>query len=366
MKFQSFRFIPSLGRSKSSQSPIPSRQSPVPISIRGLSVIVAMGAFLGLAIATHTGSSKNATVTQPIATNLSNVTLRASNFKGGWDLQLKLSGQDKFPYKTEFTEFTGGNLIVQAINANALDIGSASEIPPIFAIQSQGAVKIIASIKGPTVGQVVLIPQNSKAKKFADLKGKKIGYVKATTAHYFLIKMLAQEGLTLKDVNAVPLTIPDGLSAFRRGDLDAWATYGYAIQQAQKDGAKVLKSAKNILSGNFTIVASPSAIADPNKKAAIADFLCRIQKSQDWQASNIELWSKNYAKAIGVDENFVLKDAKEGLKQTRSQVLPISQQAIASQQDVADTFYRAGVISTKVDVKPLWDGSFTNAINKCK
>jgi len=50
--------------------------------------------------------------------------------------------------------------------------------------------------------------------------------------------MLEQEGLTLKDVNAVPLTIPDGLSAFRRGDLDAWATYGYAIQQAQKDGAK--------------------------------------------------------------------------------------------------------------------------------
>ncbi|WP_375469130.1 hypothetical protein [uncultured Nostoc sp.] len=47
-------------------------------------------------------------------------------------------------------------------------------------------------------------------------------------------------------------------------------------------------------------------------------------------------------------------------------MLPISPQAIASQQDVADTFYRAGVIPTKVDVKPLWDGSFTNAINKCK
>ncbi|MEH2333832.1 ABC transporter substrate-binding protein [Nostoc sp.] len=194
-------------------------------------------------------------------------------------------------------------------------------------------------------------------KKFADLKGKKIGYVKATTDHYFLIKMLAQEGLTLKDVNAVALTIPDGLSAFTRGDLDAWATYGYAIQQAQKDGAKVLKSAKNILSGNFTIVAAPSAIAD---------FLCRIQKSQDWQASHIDAWSKNYAKAIGVDETLVLKEAKEGLKQRRSQVLPIYPQAIASRQDVADTFYRAGVIPTKVNVKPLWDGSFTNAINQCK
>ncbi|MEH2088123.1 ABC transporter substrate-binding protein [Nostoc sp.] len=361
MKFQPLHFIPNWSRSKKQKG-----------LCRNFSIVFALGSFLGLAIATTTSHSENATAAYPIAANLSNVTLRASKYKGGWDLQLKLAGQDKFPYKTEFTEFTGGNFIVQAINANAIDIGSASEIPPIFAVQSQGAVKIIASIKGPTVGQVVLVPKNSNAKKFTDLKGKKVGYVKATTAHYFLIKMLAQEGLTLKDVNAVPLTIPDGLSAFRRGDLDAWATYGYAIQQAQKDGAKVLKSAKNILSGNFTIVAAPSAIADPNKKAAIADFLCRIQKSQDWQASNIEAWSKNYAKAIGVDETFVLKDAKEGLKQRRSlrgqatQVLPISQQAIASQQDVADTFYRAGVIPTKVDVKPLWDGSFTNAINKCK
>ncbi|MEH2147530.1 ABC transporter substrate-binding protein [Nostoc sp.] len=362
MKFQPFRLIPVWGRSKE-QEDVGQKQK---FSFRNFSAMFALGSFLGLAIATTTSNSENATAAYPIAANFSNVTLRASKFKGGWDLQLKLAGQDKFPYKTEFTEFTGGNFIVQAINANAIDIGSASEIPPIFAVQSQGAVKIIASVKGPTVGQVVLVPKNSKAKKFTDLKGKKVGYVKATTAHYFLIKMLAQEGLTLKDVNAVPLTIPDGLSAFRRGDLDAWATYGYAIQQAQKDGAKVLKSAKNILSGNFTIVAAPSAIADPNKKAAIADFLCRIKKSQDWQASNIEAWSKNYAKAIGVDETFVLKDAKEGLKQRPSQLLPISQQAIASQQDVADTFYRAGVIPTKVDVKPLWDGSFTNAINKCK
>lgn len=71
-------------------------------------------------------------------------------------------------------------------------------------------------------------------------------------------------------------------------------------------------------------------------------------------------------KQLQLMKRFVLKEAKEGLKQRRSQVLPISPQAIASQQDVADTFYRAGVIPTKANVKPLWDGSFTNAINQCK
>ncbi|WP_292846485.1 ABC transporter substrate-binding protein [Nostoc sp. NMS8] len=334
--------------------------------MRSLSVMFALGSFLGLAIATTTSNSQNATAARPIAANFSNVTLRIGKQKGGWDLQLKLAGQDKFPYKVEYKEFTGGNFILQGINAGALDLGGASEIPPIFAIESKAAIKIIASRTGPTVGQVVLVPKNSTAKKFADLKGKTISYVRATTAHYFLIKMLEQEGLTLKDVNAKPLTIPDGLSAFRRGDLSAWATYGYAIHQARKDGAKVFRSAKNILSGNFVIAAAPSAIADPDKKAAIADFLCRVKKAQNWQESNIDKWSKTYAQSIGVDEKIVLEDAKEGVKQRRSQLLPISQKAIASQQDVADTFYRAGVIPSKVDVKPLWDASFTNAINQCK
>ncbi|MEH1922123.1 ABC transporter substrate-binding protein [Nostoc sp.] len=284
--------MPTWSRLKSSQSPIPSPHyplSPVPISMRSLSVMFALGSFLGLAIATTTSNSQNATAARPIAANFSNVTLRIGKQKGGWDLQLKLAGQDKFPYKVEYKEFTGGNFILQGINAGALDLGGASEIPPIFAIESKAAIKIIASRTGPTVGQVVLVPKNSTAKKFADLKGKTISYVRATTAHYFLIKMLEQEGLTLKDVDAKPLTIPDGLSAFRRGDLSAWATYGYAIHQARKDGAKVFRSAKNILSGNFVIAAAPSAIADPDKKAAIADFLCRVKKAQNWQESNRHL-----------------------------------------------------------------------------
>ncbi|WP_236556789.1 ABC transporter substrate-binding protein [Calothrix sp. PCC 7507] len=332
--------------------------------LRSFWAILALGGVLSVTAS----NAQNAVVAQT-PPNLSNVTLRVAKYKGGWDLQLKLAGLDKFPYKVEFTEFTGGNLMTQAINANAIDLASGSEIPPIFGIQSNAALRLIASTRGPTIAQTLLVPKNSKAKTVADLKGKKIGYVKATTAHYFLIKMLEEVGLSLKDINAVALSIPDGLSAFRRGDLDGWATYGYAIAQAKKDGARELKSARNILSGNFLIYAAPTAVADPNKKAAIADFLCRIKKSQDWReasAKNLDNWSTKYAEAIGVEKKVVLDDAKEGLKQRRSQLFPISQPAIASQQNVADTFAKTGVITSRVNVAPLWDGTFTDAINKCK
>lgn len=320
--------------------------------------------------ATATSCSKTSTQTSSQtptkpAVDLSGVTLRIAKYKGGWDLQLKLAGLDNFPYKTQFVEFAGGNLMVQAINANAIDLASCSEIPPIFASGSKGSVKIIAAYKGPTVGQTVLVQNNSPSKTIADLKGKKVGYIKATTAHYFLIKMLKEVGLSMKDIEAVPLSISDGLSAFRKGSLDAWATYGYSIPQAMKDGARELKSAKDILSGNFMIVAAPSAIADPAKNAAIADFLCRIKKSQNWRDSNIKSWSKSYSKTIGVEESIVLEQAKQELQQRRFELRPISDAAIASQQEVADTFAEAGVIPSKVDVKPLWDSTFNDAIAKC-
>lgn len=153
-----------------------------------------------LAIVGDTANTDSATAYNSIAANLLDVTLRVAKYKGGWDLQLKLAGLDKFSYQTQFTEFTGGDLMVQAINANAIDIASA----------------------------------------------------------------------------------------------------------------------------------------------------------------------RNYAAAINVDESIVYQDEKEGLEQRCSQLLPVSNEAIASQQKVADTFYKAGVISSKVNVKPLWDNTFTEAITKCK
>ncbi|MEH2238910.1 hypothetical protein [Nostoc sp.] len=79
----------------------------------------------------------------------------------------------------------------------------------------------------------------------------------------------------------------------------------------------------------------------------------------------METWAKSYASAIGVHESIVLEQVKQEEKQRHVQVLPTSDEAIASQQEVADTFAEAGVLPAKVNVKPLWDTTFNDAIAKC-
>jgi sulfonate transport system substrate-binding protein len=113
----------------------------------------------------------------------------------------------------------------------------------------------------------------------ADLRGKRVGYVRGTTSHLYLYQQLKEAGLSFDDIKPVNLSPADGLSAFARGDIDAWAIYGYNGQLARtRHGARILKTAVGYLSGNFLIYANPKAVQDVQRQAALADLLQRLQK----------------------------------------------------------------------------------------
>ena len=196
------------------------------------------------------------------------------------ELLLQNAGLADTPYQTESSLFQGGNLQLEALGAGALDLASASEIPPIFAAQSggPGSLNIIAVREGTTLTQEVVVPEGSTITDAAGLKGKKVAYVQNTTAHYFLLKALKEAGLTWADIEAVPLSTSDGLAALLSNQVDALASYGNAIIAAHAKGATTLVDAKDILSGNFVYVSVPKVLADPAKKAAIADFFSRLQQ----------------------------------------------------------------------------------------
>jgi len=184
-----------------------------------------------------------------------------------------------------------------------------------------------------------------------------VGYVRSTTSHYFLIKALKEQGLTLNDITAVPLTPQDGFSAFQSGQLDAWVIYGVFIQLAKfRSGARVLKTALGYLSGNYLIAARPAALEDPLRKQAIQDYLQREARTLEWMNNNPEPWAAKSAQLLGVDKAVFLD-----MYNNRSQpyrMIEVNDQAIASQQEVADLFFNAGVLSERLDVSPLWDRQF--------
>jgi sulfonate transport system substrate-binding protein len=293
--------------------------------------------------------------------DLSGVTIRAGTFKGQDQLLLATAGLNQTPYKVEYHEFNSGQLEVEAINAGALDYGGWSEIPLAFGAAADARIKVIAVWKGDVNDQVVLVPKTSAITTIADLKGKRVGYVRGTTSHYYLLRMLWAAGLQFSDIQPINLSPTDGAAAFRAGDLDAWAIYGYAIQFALAEGnARVLRTAEGILSGNYFVGAAPAAIADPGLHAAISDYLQRIAKGFAWLEANKQQWCEALAPVIKVPLPFVQDEFAHESQPSR--LVPVDDAAIASAQLVADTFAKAGLLPAKVDVTPFFDRSFANAL----
>ena len=296
--------------------------------------------------------------------SLSDLTLRAATYRGNPEAFFKEAGVADAPYKIARSEFASGNLIVEAINAGALDIGGMSEIPPIFIAGAPGnQVRIVAVLQGDVNNQVVLVPSGSKAQAFADLKGQRIGYVKATTSHYILLRLLKEAGLKWTDIKPVALSPQDGLAAFSSGAIDAWVIYGVMVQQARQArqaGARVLRTALGILSGNYLVAAAKSALDDDLKRQALGDYLRRYAKIADWINADGPRWARVRGAATGVPPALYLRDFQE--RSSPFRLHKITDAAIVSQQGVADAFATAGLIPGKVDVRPLWDDRMNNAL----
>lgn len=289
-------------------------------------------------------------------TDLSGVTLRVGQtLWPSLKTQFELAGVDKTPYTIEWSVFPGGDKQLQALGAGAIDVAQSSDIPPIFARAGNNtAFKVVAVQQGSTLLQEVLASKESGITSIAGLKGKKVAYVKATTAQYFLAKLLDAAGLKWSDITPVALSPADGATALSSGNVDALASYGASLQLLRAKGAVQIGSGADILSGNFPIEAATSVLEDPRKKAALVDFLGRLSKAQAYARDNADAYIAKQITFTKQTQADALKIFKDGEAQRPTKIVPTSPEAIAKQQDVADTFLALGALTAKVDVASYW------------
>jgi sulfonate transport system substrate-binding protein len=254
--------------------------------------------------------------------------------------------------------------VIEALDGGALDFGDMSEIPPVFAAASTiHSFRQIAVLHGDVNNQVVLVPRGSTVTELAGLKGKRVGYVRATTSQYFLVRMLQSVGLSWSDITPTPMGVADGLAAFSNGQLDAWAIYGYPIQRViATEGARILKTAQGFLSGNYIVSAHIDALSHPVKSKLIGEYLRICKRAYAWSAAHEDEWTALIAKNIGVPLEYVRDEFRH--KSDAYSLRPVDDAAIASQQNVADVFAQQSLIPKPVDVRPLWDDRFNSIITE--
>ena len=251
----------------------------------------------------------------------------------------------------EWSNFPAGPQLLEAVGVGSVDFGSTGESPVIFA-QAAGNDLVYVANTPPSggntgEGQAIIVPKNSPIKTIADLKGKKIAFQKASSAHNFVVQIVERAGLQYKDIVPIYLAPPDARPAFDTGAIDAWAVWDPFLAAAQKKtDARVLVNSKGIYTaGGFYL--SPRTFAERHPDI-LRIALEEINKTSAWAYDNKEEAAKLLSRDTGIDLDTLLLLSKRA---TRTGIRPMNEEAIKAQQIVADNFYKIGLLPKKVDVR---------------
>ncbi|WP_392668521.1 ABC transporter substrate-binding protein [Streptomyces sp. LN785] len=286
------------------------------------------------------------------------VTLNIGDQKGGYEAILRASGElDDLDYRIKWSTFTSGPPLLEAVNAEAVDIGGVGNTPPVFAAGSHSKIVVVGATHGSSAGEVIAVPKDSPVKTTAQLKGRSIAVAQGSSAHYQLVASLKKAGLGISDVKLKYLQPADALAAFSRGKVDAWAIWDPYTSQILRSGkARVLTTGEGIVNGLGFQVASPAALKDVGKAKAIGDLMVRLQRAQGWVFKHPAAWAKVWAKETGLPYA-VAYDAVKRSYGTRVPVA-VDPAAVASEQAIADTFADLKLIPRRFTFKDYVDTRF--------
>lgn len=284
--------------------------------------------------------------------------LNVGDQKGGSEAVLRAAGElDDLPYRIKWSTFTSGPPLLEAVNAKAVDTGAVGNTPPVFAAGAGSKITVVAATHGDPAGEAILVAKDSPLRKPEDLKGRTVAVAQGSSAHFQLIASLRKAGLSLSDVKVSLLQPADALAAFTSGKVDAWAVWDpYTSQVLASGKARVLTDGRGVVNGLGFQIASPTALADKEKAAAIGDYIERLRRAQDWVHRHPEAWAKVWAKETGLPYEVALAAVKRS-NGTRIPVA-IDKDAIASEQRIADTFAELKLIPRTFDFADYVDNRF--------
>jgi sulfonate transport system substrate-binding protein len=306
-------------------------------------------------------SGTTASASASSSTDLSSVTLNVGDQKGtGAEAVLSAAGLlNSLPFKVNWSDFTSGPPMLQAMASGSVDIGGVGDAPPVFAASGGEAVEIVGARQTNGDQDALLVPKGSPITSISQLKGKKIAYAAGSSGNYNLLTVLNKASLTTKDVNLVNLQPADALAAFTSGSVEAWDVWPPYVQQVvAQNGAKVIATGSAYGNPYSFEVASKSAVADPKKAAAIKAYLTILNKGYVWTATHPAQWAAAWAKATGLPLSVMQTAAKiDG-----TTPVAITDDTTTAENKLVEQFFAAGLIPSKVDMKDYITDQFNASV----
>ncbi|MEU9518439.1 ABC transporter substrate-binding protein [Streptomyces sp. NPDC048224] len=324
-------------------------------SVVGASAAVA--GLSGCANGSAAAETKGA-ATAPLATKVPEGTsLKIASYQDTQQLQFELA-RLKVPFTvSDWLNIGAGPDVINAFRAKSLDLANNAGIPPIQAHYQGFDAKIVAINVTRKPNYLFATKPGSDIRATKDFEGKKLAFSQGQAQGVVLLRALKEAGLAYDDVDLVPLTSNQFLTALQSGQVDV-APLGnsqapaYLKQYGSKGARTIATDVVDLLS---LLWAPQSVLNDRAKAAAVAAYIPQWAKGLVWTWEHPDDWNREfYVKT----QNLTLAQAEAVTELANKPLFPPSwDEAIAWEQETADLLAEGGFVK-EFDVKQLFDRRF--------
>ena len=271
------------------------------------------------------------------------------------------SGAPKFEY--EYSKYNGWPEIKESLMTGRIQ--AAYMLAPLVMDLADKKIPVKIVSLGHRSGAVIMVRTDSSVGRFKDLAGKRIAIPSRFAVDFlFLRKMLAQEGMTPKDIQIVEMAPPDMPAALYAKAVDAYCTGEPVGAAAQRAGyARALRMTRDEWRNYICCVLTVREELIRDNRPLVQDLVNHVLGAGQWLDQKQD--NRNKAVAIAAGRKFFNQDPniiKFVMENPTDRVTYGDLRMIRSEfEELMQLSVEAGTLKAPVPYEKYVDESFTKA-----
>lgn len=178
--------------------------------------------------------------------------------------------------------FPNGKLCYDQLLNGQAQLATVADLPYAMNDAALSKAQIVSTISTSRNSHGIVVRRNAGLRSPADLKGRRVGVVKGTSAHFYANSLALFHGLAQNDVEWVDLNPSQPHQPLLDGQLDAAVLYEPWAELAMKGlgiaGEKLVTPLLYTMSFNLVSLSDKQAVSD----AELHQFLSAVQRAVLW------------------------------------------------------------------------------------
>ncbi|MEZ0077481.1 ABC transporter substrate-binding protein [Planotetraspora sp. GP83] len=224
----------------------------------------------------------------------------------------------------------------------AIDFGGTGSTPPLTA-QAAGLPIVYAVASTPRPGHgALVVAKDGPVRSVSQLRGQPVAFRAGSWQTHFLAKLLAQNGLSYRDIEPRPAG-PEAGEWLRSGEIAAWVAEGADLVRAETR-TRTLAGTAGVIS-NRSVFYTRRDYAE-TRPETVAAAVRALRQADAWAQANPREAAHLTVEAVGGSV-----DAwEEALRRLPWRLEPVSDEFLAEQQEAADVLFASGFLTDPVNV----------------